>query len=43
LKKTTQEKARLSQIARDLIDGYYTFHLLNPNVDQERVGNFIDG
>jgi hypothetical protein len=32
----------LNGIRRGLVDGYYTFHLLNPKVSTKRVGNFID-
>lgn len=33
---------RIKQTAAQIIDGYYAFYLLNPNVDSKRVGNFLD-
>ena len=32
----------MNGVRRGLIDGYYTFHLLNPKVSTKRIGNFID-
>ena len=32
----------MNGIRRGLVDGYYTFHLLNPKVGSKRIGNFID-
>ena len=41
--KINREIDRLKNVRKDLIDGYYTFHLLNPKVSSKRIGNFIDG
>lgn len=36
------EHERMKQICADMIDGYYSFHLLDPRRQTKRVGNFID-
>jgi hypothetical protein len=33
---------RIRQTMAQILDGYYSFYLLNPNVNNERVGNFLD-
>lgn len=33
---------RAKQVIRQIIDGYYSFYILDPNVEQRRVGNFLD-
>lgn len=40
--KINREIKRLNDIRKGLVDGYYTFHLLNPKVGSKRIGNFID-
>lgn len=36
------EYERMKQICREMVDGYYSFHLLDPRRQTKRVGNFID-
>lgn len=36
------EIKRLKKVKSDLIQGYYSFHLLNPQRENVRIGNFID-
>ena len=34
---------RYKAVRKDLVNGYYSFHLLNPTTNKVRVGNFMDG
>lgn len=35
------ELKRIQQVINQLIDGYYSFYVLNPQIEKERVGNFL--
>ena len=39
---SNNEIERTKQVMRQMIDGYYAFYILNPNVETRRVGNFLD-
>lgn len=36
------ELQRIKQTMKEILSGYYSFHLLNPKVDNVRVGNFLE-
>lgn len=37
----SSEIKRIQQVINQLLDGYYSFYVLNPVVEQKRVGNFL--
>lgn len=37
-----RDRERINKSIEQLVDGYYSFYILNPDVDTKRIGNFLD-